>query len=463
MEKRSEYDDGDAHSAESGTRKNIVVIMGATGCGKSRLAIDLAAHFPVEIINADSMQVYRGLDVLTNKVPIHDQKGVRHHLLGCVSPSSEFTAKDFRDAAMPIIDDILSRNCLPVVVGGTNYYIQSLISRFLLDESIENLDGASFSASSVENENESEEGSSDSTYDRLTHLDLVAACRIHPNDHRKISQYLRSYSRSGILPSALFQGPAIKNWGLVDELRYDCCFICVDASLPIIDKYVNDRVDCMVASGLLDEVRDIYVEKANYTRGLRQAIGVREFEEFLKLCPFDSRNNPSSCRIDDSSPHELNNRNSKDHMLLMLNSLNFKDENILLRQAIDDMKMHTRRLVRRQKRRIDRLQSLFGWKINFVDASESLSSGCPDLWAMHVVQPSVKTIRSFLNDNGNTMEEKELTDHKQKILERDLWSQYTCEACGNKVLRGAHEWEQHRQGRGHRKRIASLRKSHRFA
>ncbi|CAM8955662.1 unnamed protein product [Rhodiola kirilowii] len=458
MERRSEESDG---GGGGGKRKKIVVIMGATGSGKSRLAIDLAAYFPIEIINADSMQVYSGLDVLTNKVPISDQKGVRHHLLGCVSPFTEFTAKDFRDAAIHIIDDILSRNCLPVVVGGTNYYIQALVSPFLLDESVENLDDAAFSDTPDRYENAYEElGSS---YDVLTQLDPVAACRIHPNDNRKINQYLRSYARSGVLPSDLFQGQAIENWGRADQLRYNCCFICVDASLPIVDKYVNDRVDCMVACGLLDEVHAIYIENANYTRGLRQAIGVREFEEFLKLCSFDTNNDQSSCKTNDGNSHKLNDRSSEENVLVTLNSSNCKDEKMILQQAIDNMKMHTRRLVRRQKRRIDRLKSLFGWKIHFVDATESFSSDSTDVWVNHVVQPSVELISTFLNDNANTVDDMKVMDHKQKILERDLWTQHTCEACGNKVLRGTHEWEQHRQGRGHRKRISSLRKSQRFA
>uniref|UniRef100_A0A2P2K5Z1 Uncharacterized protein n=1 Tax=Rhizophora mucronata TaxID=61149 RepID=A0A2P2K5Z1_RHIMU len=117
--------DGPSPATEQKEAKpKVVVILGPTGSGKSKLAIDLAAHFPIEIINADSMQVYSGLDVLTNKVPLHDQRGVPHHLLGTVSPNVEFSAKDFRDSAIALVDEILSRNCLPVIVGGTNYYIQ---------------------------------------------------------------------------------------------------------------------------------------------------------------------------------------------------------------------------------------------------------------------------------------------------------------------------------------------------
>ncbi|KAK9266399.1 hypothetical protein L1049_025256 [Liquidambar formosana] len=191
-------------------KAKVVVIMGATGSGKSKLAIDLASHFPIEVINADSMQVYRGLDVLTNKVPLQDQKGVPHHLLGTISPEVEFTSKDFRDSAIPLINDILSRNCLPVIVGGTNYYIQALVSPFLLDDSSEDRDEGCLSDPPGDDEVEFGRESFNFSYDCLKDLDPVAANRIHPNDHRKVNQYLSLYARSGVLPSKLFQGKAME-------------------------------------------------------------------------------------------------------------------------------------------------------------------------------------------------------------------------------------------------------------
>lgn len=189
-------------------KPKVVVIMGATGSGKSRLAIDLASHFPIEIINADSMQVYQGLDVLTNKVPMQDQNGVPHHLLGTISPSVEFTAKDFRDSAIRIIDDILSCDRLPVVVGGTNYYIQALVSPFLLDDSVEDMEETCRSClgnKQPDCEFEPTKEYTSYSYDSLKRLDPVAAKRIHPNDHRKITQYLNLHARFGILPSELLQ------------------------------------------------------------------------------------------------------------------------------------------------------------------------------------------------------------------------------------------------------------------
>ncbi|KAI4334277.1 hypothetical protein L6164_018987 [Bauhinia variegata] len=154
--------------------------MGTTGSGKSNLAIDLASHFPIEIINADSMQVYWSLDVLTNKVPLADQRADH---------------------------DILARKCLPVIVGGTNYYIQALVSPFLLDDSAEDMDKSCLCGPPGKHFIPVEDSLNDS-YELLKGIDPVAANRIHPNNHRKISHYLSLYTRFGVLPSKLFQGQA---------------------------------------------------------------------------------------------------------------------------------------------------------------------------------------------------------------------------------------------------------------
>lgn len=193
-------------------KPNLVIITGPTGSGKSKLAVDLASHFPIEIINADSMQVYQGLDVLTNKVSLQDQQGVPHHLLGTVSPNVEFTAKEFRDSAVPLISEILSRDHIPFIVGGTNYYIQALVSPFLLDDSAEDMDESCFGSLSgdepVGPDSDLARDSSSYSYDLLKDLDPVAANRIHPNNYRKIKQYLSLYARTGVLPSKLYQGKA---------------------------------------------------------------------------------------------------------------------------------------------------------------------------------------------------------------------------------------------------------------
>ncbi|PKI78754.1 hypothetical protein CRG98_000821 [Punica granatum] len=440
--------------------------MGSTGAGKSKLAIDLAAYFPIEVINADSMQVYGGLDVLTNKVPLDEQKGVPHHLLGTVNPNEEFTAKMFRDLAIPLIDRICSRNHLPVIVGGTNYYIQALVSPFLMDEAANHMDDGGLSEALGEEHPDSEVDSGESncnvSFDRLKAIDPIAANRIHPNNKRKINQYLSLYARSGVVPSKLFQEKTVENWGRVENFRYRCCFICVDASLPVLDRYVEERVDVMVDSGLLNEVCDIYDIDADYSRGLRQAIGVREFETFLRV--YLSKIGHAKVDASDTgltyleSPKQVGEM-LKENMKAILESSIEDQLKVLLEGAIESVKANTRRLVRQQKRRIQRLQTLFGWDINFVDSTEAISCRSNDSWDARVVEPAVEFIRNFQDANSSESPDLEARKHSETSLSmRDLWTQYVCKACGDRVLRGAHEWEQHRQGRSHRKRAARMKK-----
>ncbi|XP_019199540.1 PREDICTED: tRNA dimethylallyltransferase 2 [Ipomoea nil] len=448
-------------SSNSNSKPKVIVIMGATGAGKSKLAIDLASHFPVQVINADSMQVYQGLDVLTNKVRPEEQKGVVHHLLGTISSNVEFTAKDFRDHAIPLIDEISSRNFLPVIVGGTNYYIQSLVSPFLMDVATEDTE-VNCLLDPPENEQpcpelKIEQESFDYTYDCLKAIDPVAANRLHPNDHRKVHQYLNLYARFGIPPSKVLQEKTAENWGHVDNSRFDFCFICVDASLSALDPFVDKRVDDMIEAGLLDEVFDIYRSDADYTKGLRQAIGVREFNDFL-TCYFHKHEESCDASLSQTWSIESFKQTIQD---ILYGSCD-DERKVLLTAAIDQMKFNTRRLVRRQRRRLQRLQMLFGWEIHYIDVTSSILGASDETWAAEVVLPAATTIESFLNRQSCPENARNNTDNI-KLKQRDLWSQYICEACGNKVLRGAHEWEQHRQGRSHRKRISKLKKFERMS
>ncbi|KAM3202015.1 tRNA dimethylallyltransferase 2 [Capsicum annuum] len=441
----------------SKSKPKVLVIMGATGSGKSKLAIDLASYFPIEIINADSMQVYQGLDVLTNKVTPQEQKGVPHHLLGTISACVEFTAKDFRDSAVSIINEVWSRNRLPVIVGGTNYYIQALVSPFLLDDSVEDAEANCLSDSHEDEQTDLEvelmSEDFNCAYNRLKDIDPVAANRIHPNNSRKINQYLSLYARFGVIPSKLLQERTVENWGRVDNSRYDFCFVCVNASLTTLDPFVDRRVDHMVDGGLLKEVLVIYTMNADYTKGLRQAIGVREFEPFLRRYILEHQ---KPCG--ESHDQTLHDQTLKQNIQHIVDSPDDDEWKALLTEAIEQVKLNTRRLVRRQRRRLNRLQMLYGWDIHYVDATKSIISSADDIWAAEVVKPSVGIIKSFLTGESSTENGSDASE-EIKSTQKDLWTQHVCEACGNKVLRGAHEWEQHRQGRGHRKRVYRLKKS----
>jgi adenylate isopentenyltransferase (cytokinin synthase) len=110
-------------------KDKVVFVMGATGTGKSRLAIDLATRYPAEIVNSDKMQVYKGLDIVTNKVTDEECRGVTHHLLSIIDPNANFTTNDFLRHATSTMESITSRDRLPIVAGGSNSYISALINQ----------------------------------------------------------------------------------------------------------------------------------------------------------------------------------------------------------------------------------------------------------------------------------------------------------------------------------------------
>uniref|UniRef100_M1DZX9 ATP binding protein n=1 Tax=Solanum tuberosum TaxID=4113 RepID=M1DZX9_SOLTU len=108
-------------------KKKVVFIIEATGTGKFRLSVDLSTHFRGEIINSNKMQVYKGLDIVTNKITHAEIQGVRHYLLGEIEPDSNFTAEDFCLKSNIYIETILKAQCVPIIVGGSNSYIEKLV------------------------------------------------------------------------------------------------------------------------------------------------------------------------------------------------------------------------------------------------------------------------------------------------------------------------------------------------
>uniref|UniRef100_A0A1J3G9D0 tRNA dimethylallyltransferase 2 n=1 Tax=Noccaea caerulescens TaxID=107243 RepID=A0A1J3G9D0_NOCCA len=231
----------------------------------------------------------------------------------------------------------------------------------------------------------------------------------------------------------------------------------MDAETSVLDRYVGERVDSMVDAGLLDEVYDIYKPGADYTRGLRQSIGVREFEDFLKtyLSDGNSSENGSVLLMEERKDDD---KVTKENMRKILDFPKDEKLKIILEEAIDRVKLNTRRLLRRQKRRVSRLETVFGWKIHHVDATECLLSKSEESWDAKVVKPASEIVQCFLESESELGHDST----SGKPIERDLWSQYVCEACGNKVLRGRHEWEHHSQGRAHRKRTTQLKKAQTF-
>ncbi|KAK1318040.1 hypothetical protein QJS10_CPB04g00678 [Acorus calamus] len=273
------------YSFDHRRRDKVIIVMGATGTGKSRLSIDLALHFNGEVVNSDKIQVHKGLDIVTNKITPSEARGVPHHLLSVIDPRADFTAHDFCARATDALDSITARGALPIVAGGSNAYIEALVD-----------------------------------------------------------------------------GPGFRS-------RYECCFLWVDVHAPVLHEFVRERVDQMVEQGMVEEVRAAFdAGDADYSRGIRRAIGVPEMDRYLRACTG-------------------------------------ADARALLEEAIEEVKANTCELIHRQLRKIKRLRGLPGWGVSRIDATDAFQQrGLPGFgaaWEELVAAPAFEVVRRFLElDRG---------------------------------------------------------------
>ncbi|WVY98044.1 hypothetical protein V8G54_030195 [Vigna mungo] len=269
-------------------KEKVVVVMGATGAGKSRLSIDIASCFPSEIINSDKIQVYQGLDIVTNKIPKEDQRGVHHHLLGTINPDIDFTPTDFIHTSSSAIDTITTAQKLPIIVGGSNSYLEALID---------------------------------------------------DDDYK-----FRS--------------------------RYDFLCIWVDVAMPVLQSYVAERVDDMFRKGMVEELRPFYSPGGDYSRGIRRAIGVPEFDEYFRREEF----------VDEETKQRL------------------------LEDAIREIKLNTWKLAMKQLGKIHRLRSVKRWKIHRLDATPVFrrrGEEANEAWKKVVAEPTAMVVARFLYNSKN--------------------------------------------------------------
>ena len=243
-------------------RPKIVVIAGPTASGKSGLAVDLARSLSGEIVNADSMQVYRGMDIGTAKPTREERRGVPHHLLDVVDPDEPFNAARYRRAALPVITDIRLRAKACLVVGGTGLYIRTLIGGLM--EAPPSDPGVREAL-----QRDCEAYGPAALHDRLKELDPEAAAPIHPNDRIRIIRALEIIHISK-RPFSDF----VKGHGFRDRSA-DALKICLDVKRETLYERINERTLRMVEAGLLEETRSLL--RRGYSPDLKpmNAIGYR--------------------------------------------------------------------------------------------------------------------------------------------------------------------------------------------
>ncbi|WP_310528773.1 tRNA (adenosine(37)-N6)-dimethylallyltransferase MiaA [Nocardioides sp.] len=244
----------------------IVAIVGATASGKTGLSLDLATELGAEIVNTDAMQLYRGMDVATAKLPPAQRRGIAHHLLDRLDVTETATVADFQGWARAEIADIRSRGKVPVLVGGSALYTRAILDRFDFpgtDESVRRELEAELAGAGIE-----------ALHQRLVDLDAEAAAKIGPDNARRIVRALEVIALTGRPYSASLPRPTYADPHSVQ--------IGVDIDRPTLDARIATRVRQMYDDGLIEEVERLLDLGLEQGQTARRAIGCREAVAFLR-------------------------------------------------------------------------------------------------------------------------------------------------------------------------------------
>ena len=246
----------------------VLIILGQTAVGKSKLAMELAKKIDGEIISADSMQVYIGMDIGTAKPAKNELEEVPHHLINVIAPDKTWSVSDFVSNAKIIIEDITNRGKLPIVAGGTGLYLNALIEGydFPLIQSDQQI--------RKRLEGEAKSFGSGHLYEKLKKADPDAASKIHFNDTKRIIRALEVIELTGKLMSQ----SQTKN---ENNLPYEPVVIGLEMDRKKLYERIEERVDQMLEAGLVDEVRNLIKEGYDDKLSSMQAIGYKEVAEHL--------------------------------------------------------------------------------------------------------------------------------------------------------------------------------------
>ncbi len=247
----------------------VIAIVGPTASGKSAVGLELAKRIDGEIISGDSMQVYRGMDIGTAKASREDLASVRHHLIDVVDPCDEFNVASYQKLAQDAIADITARGKMPIMVGGTGMYIDSVLNGFLFPYEGKN---------GEVRERLVEEGEllgSQALHERLEDVDPEAASKIHPNDLRRIVRALEVFITTGEPISSLQKNHKANK-------PYKSVYFGLYVERQILWERTAARVDDMIERGLVDEVRMLMASGFAECLIAMQAIGYKEIVEYIR-------------------------------------------------------------------------------------------------------------------------------------------------------------------------------------
>lgn len=248
---------------------SLVVITGPTATGKSKVGVMVAEKTGGEIVSADSMLIYRGMDIGTAKPTVAEMRGIPHHMIDIIEPDQNYSAALFQEEARAVIEKIYHKNKLPIMVGGTGLYIRAVI------------DDYDFSSTRGDKNirkgllKEAAEKGPESLHCRLSEIDPRAASRLHPKDTRRVIRALEVYHLTG---------KPISSYHKADKCakpRYNLLMFGLTMDRNRLYRHIEQRVDKMIAAGLVDEVRGLFERGFNTELNSMRGLGYKEIVAYL--------------------------------------------------------------------------------------------------------------------------------------------------------------------------------------
>lgn len=251
-------------------KEKLIVLVGPTASGKTDMGVRLAKKIDGEIISADSMQIYKYMDIGTAKPTVEEMDGIPHYMIDNIKPDEEFSVAVFRELSEKYIEDILSRGKRPIVVGGTGLYVNALTKpwNFSKTEPNENL--------RHELETLAREKGAYYLHDRLREVDPISAENIHPNNVKRVIRALEVYQTSGKTKSQLDQE------SMENELKYEPILLGLSMERSTLYARIELRIDKMVEAGLIEEVQKLLDMGYNEDLVSMQGLGYKEIVKYLK-------------------------------------------------------------------------------------------------------------------------------------------------------------------------------------
>ena len=251
----------------------LIVITGPTACGKTPTAVALAKKIKGEIVSADSMQIYKGMDIGTAKPTMAERDGIPHHMLDIEDPKKDFSAAVFQQMARGAIEDIYSRGKIPILVGGTGFYIAGVVyENALTSEEDDNANSRELIIREELMKQAAQKGGG-ALHNRLKIVDPQSAVGIHPNNVKRVVRALAYYEANHKPISAYKRGR---------DLRYGTLFIVLNRDRGSLYETINRRVEVMINQGLIQEVEKLLAAGVGDKATAMQALGYKEIVPYLK-------------------------------------------------------------------------------------------------------------------------------------------------------------------------------------